>query len=135
MTAYPLAPRSALDLTVGDFWAVSLPSGGFGAAQVRDVKRSGTGARTTFVAGVIEWRGEAPPTAEDLRGKRVLDQGLVSVDAFTKTETRLLGNQPDTKPAEGLTSAFRDFAVGTKTQTWGWKVLPQRVERVLLDRG
>jgi hypothetical protein len=102
--------------------------------QVRDVKRSGPGARTFFVAGVVEWRGEDDPSADDLHGQRVLAQGLVSVDVFVRGGATVLGNAPGTEPVEGLTSAFRDFSVGTKTHTWGWKALPKRVERTLTDR-
>lgn len=122
-----------MDLAVGDYWTVPLPSGGRGVVQVRDVQRTGPGARTTFVAGVVEWRGEEEPTPDVLRGKRVLAQGLMSVSVFTEGGSVVLGNAPGTKPVAGLASAFRDFKVGTKTQSWGWKVLPARVEKVLAD--
>jgi hypothetical protein len=131
--AFPFVPTSAAQLHVGDFWTVVLPDGDLGVLQVRDVTRSGPGARKAFVAGVVEWRGVAPPAAADLRGCRVLAQGLTRIEVFTEGGARILGTTSDTVPVEGLTSAFRDFAVGTKTSTWGWKALPGRVERALAE--
>jgi hypothetical protein len=77
------------------------------------------GRSDSLRGGVVDWRGEKPPSSEDLRGRRVLAQGLMSVEVFTKGDARVLGSQPDVAPVEGLSSAFRDFAVGTKNQTWG----------------
>jgi hypothetical protein len=129
--SFPFVPRSAIQLEIGDFWTVPLSEGEWGVVQVRDLQRSGPGARSAFVAGVVDWRGARPPSAADLRGCRVLAHGLVSIKAFTEGGASILGNAPDTVPTAGLTSAFRDYAVGTVTYTWGWKVLAQRVEKTL----
>jgi len=83
----------------------------------------------------VEWRGEEPPLATDLRGCRVLAQGLTRVEVFTEGQAAVLGNAPDTVPVAGLTSPFRDFGVGTVTHVWGWKALPRRVERELQRDG
>ena len=131
MRQFPFVPKSTRDLEVGDFWAVVLPCGDIGILQVRDVRRSGTGSLSVFVAGVVDWQAPAAPAAGDLPGRRVLAQGLVSIDVFTKGGAELLGNTSDTAPVAGLTSAFRDFHVGSITHTWGWKVLPLRVEKTL----
>lgn len=131
MRDFPLIPRSVADLEIGDYWVVALPSGGFGVLQVRDLKRTGSGARTAFVAGVVDWRGDKAPAPGDLDGRRVLAQGLTRIEVFTEGNARIIGNASGTVPIAGLTSAVRDFAVGTVTQTWGWKVLGNRVEAVL----
>jgi hypothetical protein len=47
----------------------------------------------------------------------------------------VLGNSKETVPGYGLASTFRDFSVGTRTQVWGWKALPRRVELVLFGEG
>lgn len=124
-----------MELEVGEFWAVGLPDGGFGALQVRDVKRSGTGARTTFIAGVVDWQGDEVPVADDLRGRRVLAQGMVRVEVFTEGHAVVLGRQRETSPVDGLTSAYRDTGVGTVTEVWGWKALPKRVQLALAQSG
>jgi hypothetical protein len=61
----------------------------------------------------------------------VLAQGLTRIEAFTERGATVLGNTAHTVPDEGLASAFRDFYVGANTETWGWKVLGGRAERVL----
>lgn len=131
--SFPFRPRSAADLEVGDFWTVALPSGGLGVLQVRDLKSSGPGSRSVLVAGVVDWRGYAEPDAGDLRGRRVLAQGLTRIEAFTDGAAAVLGNTTETVPTAGLTSSFRDFGVGTVTHVWGWKALPRRTEQVLQE--
>lgn len=86
------------------------------------------------MAGVIDWHGEVPPPVADLHGRRVLAQGLTGVEVFKVGGAVVLGNTTDTVPTEGLTSAFRDFSVGTRTQTWGWKALARRVEQEFAER-
>jgi hypothetical protein len=133
--SFPFTPRSVADLEVGDFWTVTLPSGGLGLLQVRDVKRSGPGARSAFVAGVVDWRGDEQPQATDLQGRRVLAQGLTRIEAFTEGRAAVVGNTTETVPVDGLTSSFRDFGVGTVTHVWGWKALPRRADAVLQESG
>jgi hypothetical protein len=72
MRQFPFKPRSVADLELGDYWTIDLPQGGLGVLQVRDLVRTGPGARTAFVAGVIDWSGSTPPQASDLKGRRVL---------------------------------------------------------------
>lgn len=120
---------------MGDFWTTRLPSGDLGVLQVRDLKRNGPGARSAFVAGVIDWRGDETPNADSLRGCRVLAQGLTRVEVFTQGAAVVVGNTTETVPTDGLTSSFRDFGVGTRTEVWGWKALPGRVEQVLSSGG
>jgi len=129
--AFPLSPGSTRDLEVGDFWAVALADGTFGACQVTDLKRAGIGARTTLVAGVLDWSGAEPPTTETLSGVALLAQGLVGVEVFTKGGATIIGNAPLVEGGQEWPSPFRDFAVGTVTQTWGWKSLPGRVASTL----
>jgi hypothetical protein len=133
MRAFPFSPRSVADFEIGDYWCVPLPRGGLGVLQVRHLQRKGPGARTAFVAGVVEWRGDESPAPLDLHGRRVLAHGLTRVEVFTEGGAEIVGNAPGTVPVGGLTSAFRDFAVGTGTQNWGWKVLSNRIEGVLSD--
>ncbi len=125
--AFPISPLTTKDLEIGDFWAVDLADGAFGVCQVTDLIRSGPGSRSSLVAGVLDWSGAALPTTALLRGRPVLAQGLVGIELFTESGATVLGNVDVTYQGSPLASPFRDFAVGTVTQTWGWKVLPNRV--------
>jgi hypothetical protein len=132
---FPLSPRSSRDLEVGDFWAVSLPDGSFGACQVCDLKRSGVGALKTLVVGVIDWRGNAKPTELELAGRRILAQGLTRIELFTQGGAQVIGSTKATVHGPELKSAFRDHGVGTVTEVWGWKVVDRRVVNALDHRG
>ena len=70
---------------MGDLWAVQLPSGRFGAAQVVDLHRSGPGSRKSLVAGVLDWVGDQAPDVEDLMDRRIRDVGLTRIEVFTET--------------------------------------------------
>jgi len=78
---------------------------------------------------------DAQPQPDDLRGRRVLEQGLTRIEAFTEGAAAVLGNTLETIPTDRLTSSFRDFGVGTVTHVWGWKALPRRTEQVLHEHG
>lgn len=132
---FPLRPRSARELRVGDFWAVALPGGGFGCLQVTDLKKSGPGALKTLVAGVVDWRGPSPPVEADLAGRSILEQGLTRIEAFSEPAGKVIGNTNRTTRASALASNYRDFEVGTITHVYGWRALPTIVERVLVEKG
>jgi hypothetical protein len=132
--AFPLSPRSSRDLEVGDYWAVPLPDGSFGACQVSDLKRSGVGALKTLVVGVIDWRGNAEPTVPELAGRRILAQGLTRIEMFTKGGAQVIGSTNATVHGPELKSAFRDHGVGTVTEVWGWKAIDRRVSTALDHR-
>lgn len=59
--SFPFSPRSTATLEVGDLIAVPREPSGWACLQVADLNRRGPGARTTFVAGVLRWRGEGWP--------------------------------------------------------------------------
>jgi len=89
---FPLSPRSTTDLEIGDFWTVRLSDGSLCACQVTDLNRSGPGALTSVLIGVLDWRGDVEPLAHELAGRRVLAQGLTRVEVFTEGGAPVLGN-------------------------------------------
>src|SRR5438093_8162699 len=89
---YPLSPRSSRDLRIGDYWTVPLSDGTFGCLQVTELQQSGPGSLKTLVAGVVDWRDAMPPSQSDLVGRRVLEQGLTRIEAFTEVGSRVIGN-------------------------------------------
>jgi len=132
---YPLCPRSARDLRIGDYWTVPLSDGTFGCLQVTDLQQSGPGSLKTLVAGVVDWRDATPPSASDLAGRRVLEQGLTRIEAFTEVGSTVIGNTAEMVGGSALDSNFRDFHVGAVHNVYGWRALPKIVERVLREKG
>jgi hypothetical protein len=129
---FPLSPRSARDLRIGDFWAVPLSDGSFGCLQVTDLLERGAGSLKTLVAGVVDWRGPAPPDDGDLTNKRILAQGMTRIEAFSEVGSQILGNTNQTIPSD-LASNYRDFHVGAVHHVWGWRALSKVVERILQE--
>ena len=110
-----------------------LSDGSVGCLQVTDLKKSGVGSLKTFIAGVVDWQGAAAPGESDLFGRRVLAQGLTGIEAFTETGAAVLGNTDRTIGASLLTSNYRDFHVGAVHHVWGWRALPEVIERILRE--
>ncbi|HXH78683.1 hypothetical protein [Nocardioides sp.] len=123
---FPLAPRSATALEVGDLIAVPCEPEGWACLQVVDVKRQGPGARTTFVAGVLPWCGADAPTRDDVSGLAATQEGLVPVEIFTEGGLQVV-DQADVVET-GAPSNFRDFGVGTVHKVWGWRTAIRKAQ-------
>jgi hypothetical protein len=121
-----VSPRSTTSLEVGDLIAVPCEPSGWACLQVVDLKRKGAGARTSFVAGVLPWRGHAPPTRADVAGLAAIEQGLVRIELFTDGGLQVVGHAEVISTS--LPSNFRDMQVGTVRTVWGWKTAIKRAQ-------
>jgi hypothetical protein len=92
---YPFVPLSTATLLPGQFWAIPLSDGSFGCGRVLQLKPpGGIGARTMFLAAVLDWHADVPPTSEAIEGARCLKQGEAHLKAITQTGGRVLGHRP-----------------------------------------
>jgi hypothetical protein len=92
---YPFVPRSTAVLVSGQFWAIPLSDGSFGCGRVIELKPPGSvGARVSFLAAVLDWHGEVPPTSEAIAGAKCLDQGQAHLKTITETGGCILGHRP-----------------------------------------
>lgn len=131
---FPLTPARTAELEVGDFWAVQLTDGRFGCLQITSVRRSGPASRTTFYAAVVDWAANQPPTADDIRGRDLLVQGLTRFEVFTKGGAQVIGNAtPAGPPLEG-DNVFEGRSSGL-SHVWGWRAVAGAAERALAARG
>lgn len=95
MPPYPLRPKSSAKLTPGDFWPIPLVNGQFGCGRVLQRPPAGLiGGRTQFLGGLMDWHGDAPPTAADLRGASTIDQGIMHLRSIIDVGGAILGNRP-----------------------------------------
>ena len=117
--SFPFRPTSTSQLEVGDVVPVRRPAGTWGALQVIDLKRDGAGARTSLIIGVLPWDTAAPPTAEDVAGLAVTEQGLTDVDLFRQGGLQVVANTPPVPTSLG--NAFRDANTGAVNSVWGWR--------------
>lgn len=113
-------------LEVGDLIAVPREPSGWACLQVVDLKRQGVGARTTFVAGVLPWRGDMPPTSEDVGGLVATAHGLVRIEVFTDGGLQVVDQAEVVE--SGLPSNYRDMGVGTVHKVWGWQAAIRRAQ-------
>ena len=78
--------------------------------------------RIGFVAGLMDWSGDHPPTGDDLAGKSVLEQAATFFEAISNTGGEVLGERPlelDSLIAHDPS----DLSVGSVHDTWGWATI------------
>jgi hypothetical protein len=96
---YPFEPKSIAHLRAGQFWAVPLSDGRFGCGCVlyvpspSDPQPSLYLNTRIFLAGLMDWSSDEPPTAQAIAGCKLLEQGRVHVAAITDTGSKLLGQR------------------------------------------
>ena len=93
---YPYVPRSNARLLPGEFWAIPLSTGRhacgvvLGAGRAEDEPTFAPSNRA-FLAGLLGWEGDAPPTADAIAGAQVVAQGIAHVKTVTATGGKILG--------------------------------------------
>jgi hypothetical protein len=128
--SFPLSPRSTQALELGDLIAVPCWPSGYACLQVLHLARSGPGAKSSFVAGVLPWRGDEPPTQSAVAGLAATELGLVHVQMFTEGQLEVMGT--GTVVDSNGSSNFRDFSVEGRHKVWGWQTAIRRAQNALL---
>jgi hypothetical protein len=88
------APKSTALLERGHYWAIPLPSGGFGVGCVVGHSLApGTGKRHSrlFLAGVVAWFAPELPAPADLAGRSVYRHGFAHIRAIREAGGAILG--------------------------------------------
>lgn len=92
--AYPFRPSSNRSVRSGQFWALPLREGWFGCGRVLDLPEgSFPGQRTMFLAGLIDWFGLEPPSAESIAGAPLLAVGSTHIKCVQETGGMILGHR------------------------------------------
>lgn len=92
MAPYPHHPKSTKSLLPGEYWPLVFSSGRFGCGRVVELTPpDGVSPLRSFLAAIIDWIGEAPPTDEDISNRKCLDQMVVHVKAVTHSGQNILG--------------------------------------------
>lgn len=94
---YPFEPRSTAYLERGQFWGVPLSDGHFACGRVLDVPGNdpllATGSSKTFFAGLMDWVGLHPPTAETISGCQLLANGVAHILTVRANGRFILGRR------------------------------------------
>lgn len=117
---FPFSPRSAAKLALGDLLAIPCDDGTWGVLQVSGLE---SGARSTFHAGVLRWRGQSPPTSSDIDGLEFVEHGLTPIGIFKHGGVEVVGTAA---LAAGIQSNLNEFSVGSTHKVWGWRTAMNR---------
>ena len=96
---YPFEPTSITYLRAGQFWAVPLSDGRFGCGHVLHVPGPSDPELSLylntriFLAGLMDWSGDEPPTAQAVAGCKLLEQGRAHVAAIMDAGSKILGQR------------------------------------------
>jgi hypothetical protein len=95
---YPFEPRSNAHLRPGQFWGIPLSNGRWACGRVLAVRKESDayfrGNTRMFLAGLMDWESERPPTAEAIAGHGLLEQGWAHVLTIQRTGGQVLGERP-----------------------------------------
>ena len=122
MTTYPLVPKTTAHLRPGQFWSIPMADGRFGCGRVLrvDLDRP-TGGRTRFIAAILDWVGDSPPSSASIAGSPVLSVGNAHVRIIAFGGGAILGERP--LAADGIEPP------ATVDSYWGDGFGVMRVER------
>ena len=153
---YPFCPKSTSRLVSGQFWPIELTNGRFASGRVLQLKfLSGAQDRRMFLAGLMDWCGEAPPTSHSLDGAGLLEFGQAHTSMFSSNGFQVTGYRPlennsleiplalDSLPSR-YTRVVRGFeTVGLATpdqhslpvfSTWGMSVIVLLAQKYFVTR-
>jgi hypothetical protein len=89
---YPFVPKSTAGLEPGQFWSIPLDHGRFACGRVIQLRiEDGKRDSRAFLAGLMDWWGRKPPTAERIGGRGVVEQGGADIKTIVATGGQVLG--------------------------------------------
>jgi len=90
----PFAPESTEHLKAGHFWAIPITGSqqfGCGVVVALEVSASGQRDPQLFVAGLLDWIGEAPPDAGSIAGRPLVRCYNVHIKTILISGGELIG--------------------------------------------
>jgi hypothetical protein len=90
---YPFTPKSTAYLIPGQFWTIPLSNGKYACGRVIQVtdEEGYELYPKAFLAGLMDWIGDTPPTAESIAHRKVLQQYCINIKCITKIGSQILG--------------------------------------------
>ncbi len=123
--SYPFVPKSTSYLEQGQFWALPLSDGSFAAGIVISLVTEG-GKRDSrmFLAGLLDWFGDEPPTLTGLSLSKVIDIGYAHIKTISESGGVVLGIS-NIELQNPSIAEYTDVI-----PTWGYNSILQKAERV-----
>jgi hypothetical protein len=79
---YPFVPKSNAGLVPGQFWSIPLSNGRFACGRVIQLLPESTkypGSTKIFLAGLMDWIGNEPPTEQTIAGHKTTAQAAAHI--------------------------------------------------------
>ena len=94
---YPFKPKSTVHMENGQFWPIRLSDGEWACGMVLSINKE---SRREFVAGLVDWRGAEEPSASDIEGRKIIEQGVGHIKMISEGYGRIIGRvSPDHAPS------------------------------------
>jgi hypothetical protein len=92
---YPFIPKSTAYMKEGQFWDIPLSNGQYACGRVLQFDYS-TGKRNSksFLAGLLDWMGETPPSSNAIYGAKLLEQGRAHIKTIEFNKGLIRGFRP-----------------------------------------
>ena len=115
---YPFRPKSTDHLKPGQFWSFKVDGDRFVAGVVLALRREdGHIARRIFLAGLLDWSGDAIPDSRELDSRPFRERGFAHIKAITENGGEILG---EIRPCWDLPSEVEQT---DSISTWGYGVI------------
>lgn len=89
---FPFIPKSTASIEPGHFWSIPLRHGGYACGRVIQLwLKDGKRDSQMFLAGLMDWSGDAAPTADAIAGCGVIEQGSVHIKTIRENRGEILG--------------------------------------------
>ena len=90
---YPFIPKSTAYLKPGHFWSIPLEKGGFACGRVVELAFDENGKQDSriFLAGLIDWTDDEPPTTESIANCKFIEQGEVHIKTICENNGEIHG--------------------------------------------
>lgn len=157
---YPFEPKSNAHLLPGQFWGVPLSDGRWACGRVLARKTESDdyfpGNSRTFLAALMDWEGDDPPTADGIEGREVVAQGWAHILTIRENGRLVLGHRDLALDGirglrevthrlggtvmlyEGATpvrpATREEAATMPVLSTWGFRVISVLAERLFVKR-
>lgn len=88
---YPFKPKSTSYLKRGQIWSVPLENGKYCCGLViGELSKSDKIDSRMFIAGLLDWVGDMPPTVDAVAGSRILEQSYAHIKTIQETGGEIL---------------------------------------------
>jgi hypothetical protein len=94
---FPFTPKSTKSLEPGDFWSIPLHGNKYACGRVLQLLEDNSKwprKNRIFLAGLMDWVGDRPPTNESIAGCGLHSQGLAHILTISDTGHGIDGNRP-----------------------------------------